>query len=311
MGNGLRPCAWLDLYTGRSGCERTWSFDYGTIDSVAVSGDGALIAASDWRGPIGIYRLADGTNISQVPERGDSCSNGMAFSPDGKRMATLSKNSEVLIRDVATGVLLHSWNVPEADGVAFSPDGTWLAVSTSKAGIQLWRTADWTLDKTLRGGGEPMAFSADGRLLATWGVGGTTVIWNIAENSVQQTLPIASARGIALSPDGHYIAVASYGDPVTVWDVATGTLSQTLPVYATSNPAFSPDGQFLAVGHQYQSGITYYHTATVWRLADTQQVMDISEWSNVECVAFSPVDDQFAYGGWEVMKLFHMPERLQ
>jgi WD40 repeat protein len=95
----------------------------------------------------------------------------MALSPDGGLLATCNDGGEVQVWDTAAGKLRHKVTVADAAhapfAVAFSPDGRTLA--TSGVGLRLWDTATWEAGPDLASDTESMtavAFSPDGRLVA-------------------------------------------------------------------------------------------------------------------------------------------------
>ncbi|WP_065963394.1 WD40 repeat domain-containing serine/threonine protein kinase [Streptomyces sparsogenes] len=109
---------------------------------------------------------------------------GMAFSPDGKTLVTTGKDNMMRLWDVAGGLQKDSLvdeNVVELRDVAFSPDGTTLAVA-SGARVGLWDVADRHERTRLISGHENvagLAFSSDGRYLATTGYDGKTRLWKV------------------------------------------------------------------------------------------------------------------------------------
>lgn len=128
---------------------------------------------------------------------------GLAFSPDGSLIATGSDDSSVRIWRVSDGALLRTLPVGNhVYSVAFSPDGRWLAtagrsrsapatfwhqVSSGRwdgesQGVRVWRVTDGTLAATLAGHTDDVwavAFSHDGRWLATSSEDRTAKLWRI------------------------------------------------------------------------------------------------------------------------------------
>jgi WD40 repeat protein len=98
-----------------------------------------------------------------------------------------------------------------------------------------------------------VAFSPDGRTLATAGAGGRTYLWDVGTGRLIATLsgPFTGASGasVAFSPDGTMLAVVDGSGIADVWDVTTDRLVAALaPDDRAESVAFSPDGRTLAVG---------------------------------------------------------------
>ncbi|HEY1001218.1 MAG TPA: CHAT domain-containing protein [Streptosporangiaceae bacterium] len=95
-----------------------------------------------------------------------------------------------------------------------------------------------------------VAFSPDGRLLATASFDGTARVWDLATGEQRRTLTghINWVYGVAFSPDGRLLATASADMTARVWDLATGGHLRTLTGRTdwVRDVAFSPDGRLLA-----------------------------------------------------------------
>ncbi|KAI9785620.1 MAG: hypothetical protein M1816_000367 [Peltula sp. TS41687] len=199
--------------------------------------------------------------VLQTLEGHSGAVSSVAFSADGKLIASGSADQTVKLWDAATGALQqtlegHSGGVMS---VAFSADGKLIASGSADRTVKLWDAATGALQQTLEGHSDQVfsvAFSADGKLIASGSIR-TVNLWDAATGALQQTLEGHSdgVKSVAFSADGKLIASGSYDRTVNLWDAATGALQQTLEDHSggVESVAFSADGKLIASG-SYQTG---------------------------------------------------------
>ncbi|GAB4380008.1 MAG: NB-ARC domain-containing protein [Elainellaceae cyanobacterium] len=226
----------------------------------------------------------------------------VAFSPDGKLLATGDVNHEIHVWQVADGKPLLSCTVDEGWvwSVAFSPNGRLLASSANRT-VSLWDVQTGTCLQTFRGYTDrvfSVAFSPDGWLLATGSEDHLIRIWDIRTGQCQilaghqdevrsvsfaeLSSPLTEARSTPQSP-GWLLASGSFDGTVRLWDTATGNCLRVLAGHQhwVWSVAFSPDGQFLASGGSDR-------TLNLWDVSTGQCLKQLSgHEQQIRTVAFS------------------------
>ncbi|MBI4752712.1 MAG: AAA-like domain-containing protein, partial [Acidobacteria bacterium] len=120
---------------------------------------------------------------------------------------------------VLTNLTGHTASV---SSVAFSPDGKRLATGSWDNTVKVWDVATWQAVATLTGHTDSVfsvAFSPDGNRLATGSLDNTVKVWDVATWQAVATLTghTASVSSVAFSPDGNRLATGSWDNTVKVW----------------------------------------------------------------------------------------------
>jgi WD40 repeat protein/predicted Ser/Thr protein kinase len=217
---------------------------------------------------------------------------GVAFSPDGRELASASWDQTVKVWDPTTGKELHTLagHADAVRGVAFTPVGGRLLAFGGDQGVQVWDPATGREVLRLKGTvGSPVrsAVSPDGQALAAADAGGEqpgeVTVWDLAAGKPLRTFRghVGPVRDLAFSADGSALASAGDDGSVKVWDVLADPEAHTLAA-GESGLAFSPDGRCLASGSDDTA-------VKLWDARTGKELGTLSGHSaGVEAAAFSP-----------------------
>jgi WD40 repeat protein len=297
------------------------------MEWVAYAPDGKTFATGSWDRTVKLWDAATGRERQTLKGHMDVIFDG-TFSPDGKTLATASWDGTVKLWHVATGqeLLTLKGFATEVYHLTFAPDGRTLATTGSAhptEGVSLWHAAPRPPgppprpspgpEKALPFATEPVycvAFSPDGRILASGTASGVVRLEDAATRKVRRTLRghAGRVRSLAFAPDGRALASGGVDATVRLWDVRTGAAQAVLQGHTNlvNSVAFSDDGATLASG-------SLDGTVKLWEAATGRELATLkghSDW--VLSVAFAPGGKVLASAGRDsAVRLWDVAERKE
>jgi serine/threonine protein kinase/WD40 repeat protein len=224
-------------------------------DRIAVSNDGRWMAAENQA--LKAVELWNLGCSSTTPEwsLADQRADRLFFSPNGNELAIVDwRNDRVVVVDRHDGQRLHALPARQCHDAAYSPEGRFLATD-DRDDVVVWEVGSWSAAYRLRGHLSTirsLAFSGDGRWLASAGDDREVRLWRVADWTWERTLTgqRRELRYLQFTPDSRSLLVRDLDENITVWHVATGLEMCLLSNAANGRAAqfaLSPNGAWLAV----------------------------------------------------------------
>ncbi len=278
----IRVWDWRKGITVRTLRGQSWPGDEGKVFAIALSPDGRWLAVGGWTHPecagrcgdIRLYDFKSG-ELEALLKGHSNAVEGLAFSPDGKKLISGSANFDAIIWDVAQGTLLHrlKGHRGEIYAVGFTPDGQRAVTGSYDNTLRLWSVADGALIKEMTGHRDKasaLAVSPKDGSIASGDKSGEIRLWDGETGALKKVFAnqggyVASLR---FSPDGRLLlstcGYSSCKNTQRIYDADSG---KELTAYAKLDntvlaSAFSPDGSFVATGGGEQFPIQVWDPKT-------------------------------------------------
>ena len=301
---------------------KIWELDTHNVpfrtEYIAFCPDG-LQCATEWPGRLHLWDLE--TDVGHTIAEAAEVRGPIAFSPVAGMMACGANQ----IKLFEIPAIKELWTTGEHDNqasrvrsIVFSPDGQLLASSHNGNFTTIWDTATGREVRVLRESesvreakslhdinnvrvGPSIAFSSDGRLIATGCASHGALVWDaLTGTRIRSLLTDQFVDSVAFSPDGQTVAAGGSDGSIELWDVH-GAESRTIKAHSSgvASVAFVPSGRRLASASSDA-------TTKLWEIESGTELFSFSrrDGSIADVMLFSPNGRWLAIAGYESVRLF-------
>jgi len=301
----------LVVWDVTSGAQVRKLSDFGEVfgfHGVGFSPDGKRLAAGTSLGDIEIWDPDRRQRLTTLKGHAGGVKS-LAFSPDGKRLVSGGNDKTIRVWDPATAKLLHTMSAPDqVNLVLFSPNGQQVLTAYNlNDEASVWNASNWQHLRTIPGnawGGNNMAYSPDGKILATeksqqvcfW----DTTTWQILYTTERHPHLIG---GMYFGAKGRWIATGAWDSAIRIWDASNGRLMHVIKghVHRIRVTAQSHDGRWLAF-----TGLD--HVVRLWNLRTGQEIRTLPQQPGDDwyALAFSPDGNFLAGAGMRSFRIWNL-----
>ncbi|KAG0221350.1 hypothetical protein BGX31_009977 [Mortierella sp. GBA43] len=281
-GNCIKTLVYTDI---------VYDVDFSPQSDKVVTGGGGTNALRLWDVNSGECQHIMGGHTAPI------CS--VAYSPNGRQVASASIDKTVQLWDVETGTLQYTLSGHE--GIVYcatySPQGQLIASGSADKSIRLWDVMSGTCQSILHGHSgliRSVAFSPKGTQIASGSFDRSLRLWDVETGASQNVWSVHNGEvmSVVFSPDGNQIASGCYDSSVRLWNVGTG--------YSQHNGAYHVGSIATVAASSSRDLIATGGDDGILRLWDTKSEVCIQALSGhdsfISGIAFSPAGDRVVSG---------------
>jgi WD40 repeat protein/beta-lactamase regulating signal transducer with metallopeptidase domain len=288
----------------------------GAVWATTVSPDGKTLAVvaggvGDNEGALTLYDLPSGKErVTLTEPKPIRC---VAFSRDGKHLATGDFNKLVQLRDPMTGAVrkVLSGHTASVNSLSFTPDSKTLVTGGLDNTIRVWDVSEGKETHLLKDHTNwvlCVRVARDGKTMISAGRDNNARIWDLPTFKTRFVLKSDQfVEGCDLSPDGKIAVTTQTNGMVKLWDATTGQHLRDLTGHnnAVNVPVFLDDGKKLAT-------CSHDRTIRFWDVATgaLEATIETTHQQIIYGLAVSPDGKTLFSGGWDqFVKVYDLPKR--